>query len=358
MKVLHVSTARTWRGGEQQLLYLMKGLSSQAVSQVLLTPEDSVLSEKSHEENVQTIGFSGRLPLPFIIAKAVRSHGCSIIHVHDSHAHTAAVIAAAFLDMNMPVIVSRRVDFRVSDSPLSRWKYRHASVKRIICVSEAVRQIMTLDVKDVSLLRVVHDGVEVTEFPRPDRAVLMEELGIPLDMKLVGNVSALADHKDHPTFLRAAVELLSQRKDIRFLLAGSGPEESNIRTIITDLGLENQVLLLGFRPDPIRIISSLDVFMMTSKTEGLGSVVLDAFACGTPVVATAAGGIPELVENGKTGLLVPVGDHHSLAIDVARLLDDKSLADDLVSAAKAKVQGMTFQTMSRKTLDIYREVID
>ncbi|MFM9050890.1 MAG: glycosyltransferase [Bacteroidota bacterium] len=358
MKILHVSTAQTWRGGEQQLLYLTKGISAEGISQVLVTPIGSVLSGKSQAKNVQTIGFTSRLSLPFIIANTVRKYVCSIIHVHDSHAHTAAVVAAALLGMNKPIIVSRRVDFKVSNSPFSRWKYRHASIRKIICVSDAVRTVMRQDIKDRSLLRVVYDGVEVKDFFRADRSTLLNELGIPHEMKLVGNVSALADHKDHPTFLRAAAELVSKRKDIRFLLAGAGPEESNIRELITKLGLQKHVLLLGFRSDPIRVISSLDVFMMTSKTEGLGSVVLDAFSCGTPVVATDAGGLPELVENGKTGLLVPVSDHQALASAVNRLLDEKTLAQNLTIAARAKVQEMSYKAMCRNTLDIYREVVD
>jgi len=172
----------------------------------------------------------------------------------------------------------------------------------------------------------------------------------------VGNLSALADHKDYPTFLRTAATVVSSRPDVHFIIAGEGPEEKNIRQMITDLQLSDHVHLLGFRKDVVQVMQSLDVFLITSVTEGLGTIVLEAFAAGVPVVATNAGGIPEMVTDQVTGLLAPIGDANALATSVLRLLTDKSLSHTLSQNAKQRVEQFSYKITGAKTLSIYEAV--
>lgn len=359
MKVLQVSTPRTWRGGEQQAAYLALALKKKGVAQCLLTPEGSALAERMAGAGIQVATFSRRgLTLASTIASICQKESIDLVHTHDSHAHSAAVLSAVLFGNKTPVVVSRRVDFPISRSPLSRWKYNHPLVKKIICVSEMIRQITAKDIRKKDVLCVIHSGIDLHRYDVvTDRQLLRRELGLSDHTRIIGNLSALADHKDYPTFLRTAAAVLQQRRDVLFIIAGAGPEEASIRQQIGAMGLTDHVKLLGFRQDVPAVMKALDLFLITSATEGLGTIVLEAFAAGVPVVATMAGGIPELVKDEVTGLTAPVGDDHALAEQVLRLLKDPTLAAKLSHAATAAATSFTFEQTAEKTLRVYRELL-
>ena len=151
--------------------------------------------------------------------------------------------------------------------------------------------------------------------------------------------------------------MTAQQPDIHFIIAGAGPEEQTIRTIIREEQLDTHVHLLGFRKDVPQVMKALDVFLITSATEGLGTIILEAFAAGVPVVATRAGGIPELVEDEQTGLSADVGDAAKLAKDILRIFADAALRQRLSERAAMKVQEFTFSGTAAKTKAIYEEVL-
>ena len=360
MKVLHVSTPITWRGGEQQVAYLCQGLKKMDVEQAVICPLDSILSSKLKELEVQVIEFKSRgfldTGLGKIIADTCKQHQFDLLHVHDSHAHSAAVVSAAMYGNKAPILVSRRVDFPVSKNIFSGWKYNHPSVKKIICVSEMIRSITAPAIRDHSKLIVIHSGIDLSKYENGSSHNLQQELFLPDEVKFVGNLSALADHKDYPTFLRAAALMVKVDPHIHFVIAGTGPEEVHIRQLVKDHHLDTNVHMLGFRRHPESIMKSLDVFMITSSTEGLGTIVLEAFAAGIPVVATRAGGIPEMVEHEVTGLLCDVGNAEKLKEAVMRLFQDTTLKEKLVANASVKVQGFSYETTAEKTFAVYEKV--
>lgn len=361
MKVLHVSTPHSWRGGEQQAAYLMTALHEDGVDQVLLCPADAPLAQKIIPE-IKCYTFKKRGWLDVHVAKQIKSitqqESPDLIHCHDSHAHSGAVMAAAFMAVDVPIIVSRRVDFPVSSNPLSRWKYNHPAVKKIICVSKAIAEITAPSIRDHHKLAVVHSGIDASLFQASmDKKMLRHELGLTPDTILIGNLSALADHKDYPTFLRTAALILKENPAIHFIIAGDGPEEKKIRQLINELQISPNVHMLGFRNDIRAVMQSLDIFMITSRTEGLGTIVLDAFAAGIPVVATRAGGIPEMVEDGVTGLLAGIGDATGLSKAVHHLLTHPALKAELISNASLLSHQFSFRATAGKTLDVYKEVL-
>ncbi|MBL7923337.1 MAG: glycosyltransferase family 4 protein [Bacteroidia bacterium] len=362
MKLLHVSTPSGWRGGEQQAAYLAEALMEAGLEQIVLCPEGSALSARMQKAGLKVQHFRRRgllgLALAARIAGICRKEGISLVHTHDSHAHSAAVLSCALFGNTTPLIVSRRVDFAVSDHAFSRWKYNHPSVKRILCVSDTIRRITAPALRDDSVLAVVHSGIDLSRYDPPvRRRKLQAELGLGPGVKLIGNLSALASHKDYPTFLRTAKALLKEGPDFHFIIAGSGPEEASIRQEIADMELQERVHLLGFREDVVEVMQSLYLFLITSVTEGLGTIILEAFAAGVPVVATRAGGIPELVEDGVTGLLADPGDYEGLKQAVLRIFADASLNDKMVQQARLRAADFSFRRTAEKTLQIYREVL-
>lgn len=360
--VVHVSTPLTWRGGEQQLVWLADRLRARGVPQLVLCPPGSPLARACEEQRLPHAPARRRAAIDPLfarsVARAANAAGAAVVHAHDPHAHTAACFAASAFGMRAPIVVHRRVDFRIGAGRFSRWKYDHHRVLRIACVSHAIAEVVRPHVRDPERLTVIHDGVDASRFAavRPDGR-LRRALGVPVGVPLVGNVAALAGHKDYFTFVDAAARLLAGGTDARFVAMGDGPLRDEIGAHARRSGVEGKVFLAGFRTDIPAVLPELDVFLFTSREEGLGSSILDAYACRVPVVATRAGGVPELVVDGDTGILAPVGDAGALAAAVSRVLREPALRARLVAGGARRVADFGVEEMAERTLAMYREVV-
>lgn len=364
MYILHLSTAHSWRGGEQQVAYLIAELARQGIQQQVICPNGSVLEAHCRQAGVAVEGFKKTFNLDLRFAHRLRNfckeNNVTHLHAHDSLAHTFAVLAAAFFSLRKPVIVHRRVDFPIGKNMLSKWKYNHPVVSRIVCVSDFIRKVAAPALRQPEKLAVVHSGIDLGRFATTDNSLktnrLRSEYKIPNNHILVANIAAIAPHKDYFTFVNTAEKLVKNGFPATFLaIGGDGGEEKDILHLIHSKNLHDRVLLTGFRNDIAEVLPEIDLLLFTSKTEGLGTSLLDAFAAGVPVVATAAGGVSELVEHGKTGLLCKVGDAPALAKAVQQLVNDPVLQRKLAENAKAKVQHFTKEKMAEAILKIYRE---
>ncbi|MCY4075118.1 MAG: glycosyltransferase, partial [Acidobacteria bacterium] len=261
----------------------------------------------------------------------------AVVHAHDAHGLAVAAAACALTGAERPLLVaSRRVDFHVRRNPLSRWKY--GRVDRFLCASDAIRRMLIEDGVAAEKTVVVHEGVDVDRIAGLPSLDPHRELGLPAGAPVVGNIAALVPHKGQPDLLDAAARVVAQVPEARFVIVGAGELEGALVKQIARLGLERHVVLTGFRTDALSLLKGFDVFVMSSVTEGLGTSVLDAMACGRAVVATRAGGIPESVVDGETGLLVPVRDPAALASAVVRLLRDASLRGALGRAGRTRAR--------------------
>lgn len=195
-------------------------------------------------------------------------------------------------------------------------------------------------VQDQKLLT-VYNGVETDEVSLPDGVVLERlktQLSLPASSPCVGIVGRLSREKDHATFLRAASAIGRVRPDVRFLIVGDGPMRDAIEADIKKLGMPEQVQVLGERTDALALIKLLDVLVLTSVSEGLPNVLLEAAVVGTPVVTTAAGGAAEVVVDGETGYVVPCGDAEGIAERVLELLSNGALRKRLIEASLDRVR--------------------
>lgn len=363
MKILHITSPKTWRGGEQQLIYLAEELKAKGVEQEIMCPFNSSVHKyclKHHFPHVTYFkGFSANPMVAFRVTHVSRRTHADLIHVHDSHAHNFAVLSSVLTNNSLPIIVSRRVDFAIQGTSMSLFKYNHPNIKKILCVSRAIHDIMLQSIEDVSKLSVVHSGVDLQRFEGIENGnELRKEFGIPDDHALVGNVAALAPHKDYPTFLRVAKRMIDDREKVKFVAIGEGPDRQEIEEAIAKAGLKDHVFLAGFRNNVPQLLKELDAFLITSKTEGLGTSILDAIASGTPVIATSAGGIVEIIEDGENGLLCDVGDDAQLAAAVKRMLSDDALRTACVQSGFQIVKKFSKEETARKTLALYREVLE
>lgn len=361
LHILHISTARSWRGGEQQVAYLIKKLAENQVNQAVVCIKDGPFHQWCLQNSVPVLGLKKGSSFDLNFARKIkafaRENKSQILHAHDAHAHGFAVYANAFFNAEIPIVVSRRVDFPVAKNWLSAFKYNHRSVRKIICVSEAIAKIVKSKIKAPHLVSVVHSAIDTGKFDSQKKGALRKELSLSEDAKIIGNVAALVDHKDHLSFIACAEILAQENPNYCFIIAGDGELREMLEKVVQSKNLSKRFFFLGFRQDVASLLKDFDIFLFTSKTEGLGTSILDAFAAKVPTIATAAGGIPEIVIHEKTGLLCEIGDSEGLAQAVKRLLSDDLLRAKLVDSAGAMLSNFSLDSLASKTLSEYQQVL-
>jgi glycosyltransferase involved in cell wall biosynthesis len=258
-------------------------------------------------------------------------------------------------------VVARRVDFSIyrnSFLGLNGLKYRHG-VDRFIAVSGAVRDLLVRDGIGEAMVSVVRSGVDpgrLRPHPPADSDGLRRELSLPPGLPIVAAVGALADHKGHRFLVEAAPRILA-RRDAAFVIAGDGPRRRSLARQARRLGIDGRLRLIGFRHDVDRILASAAAFVFPSLEEGLGTSILDALLLERPVVATRAGGIPEMIEPGIEGILVPPRDPAAIAEAVLRVLEDPEAAGEMARRGRERVEReFTVDRMVDGTLAVYREL--
>ena len=359
---LHIDTARTWRGGQNQVLLTVLGLRALGHRSMLVAHAAGELRQRAaggagpdpaRAENGDGPQRGVAAVAPDQAARARRAARARSPWRRDGGA--GAVDEHAVRDQSPPLVAARRVDFHMKDNALSRWKYRQ--VDCFICASEAIRRMVVADGVPAARVVTVHEGIDLGRVEAAPPADLHAELWLPHQAPIVGNVAALVPHKGQRHLIEAAAIVVTKVPDARFVIAGEGELRPALERQIKDHRLEKHVFLTGFRPDILSVHKAFDIFVMSSVTEGLGTSLLDAMACGKPIVATTAGGMPEVVVDGRTGLLVPPRDHEAMADAIVRLLRDESARREMAAAGLARVRTrFSAERMVQDTLEVYRRV--
>lgn len=354
VRVLHVDSAREWRGGQNQVRLLAARLRErEGVEQAVAGRAGSRLLSVVAERDVGTV------PLPWgpaldlrAVARLAREAGSwDLLHVHSSHALQAAVLALAASGAPARLVAARRLDYRLKSPGV----WRRADL--VLAVSDAVRRVAVGSGLEAPRVRVVHDGIDPEELAPQRPGTLREAAAATPDVLLVGAAGALVGHKDHPTFLRAAAVVARERPDVRFVVAGEGPLRDRLEALAGRLGLGDRLALPGHVPDVARSLADLDLFVMCSREEGLGTAALEAMAVGVPTVVTRAGGLAEVA--GDAVPSVAPEDPDALAAEILRLLDDRAARERIGAAGRRRVEGrFTAGRMADATLAAYRQVLD
>lgn len=361
MTILHLSSEATWRGGEQQIAYLIDEHLKMGLNVMVACRSNSSFSEYCKKNNISHFDcpFNGSFDWKTVgeIKKICRENKVDIMHCHSGKSHALAVLS--YVRGNKTAIVlSRRVDFPIKSNPWAKWKYNHKSIRKIVCVSDAINSIVKQGVKDQSKVVTVHSGIDFKRFENAKATgFLRKKYSVDQDELIIGNTSAIAPHKDYFTFLNTVKILVDEGLKARFFIIGKGPMEDEIKAYCHELGLQDKVLFTGFLNNIEEVLPELDLFLMTSETEGLGTSLIDALAVGVPVLATAAGGIPEVIVDGFSGLLCPVKSPVELAKSVNRLIADSDLKSQLVKNGKQHAQNFSKKETARKTLAVYNEIL-
>ena len=340
MFALHIDTARTWRGGQNQVLLTVLGLRALGHKAVLVANGEGELYRRA-AEGPDLVALSPRnevdLSAAWKLSRIIRQWKPQIVHAHDPHAVAMSGLALSFgAPHPCPrLVASRRVDFHLQGNSFSRWKYRQVNL--FIAASKAIKAILEHDGIPGSQIVIVHDGIDVGKIGRLPELDIHKEFWLPHGAPVLANVGALVPHKGQKYLIDAMPAVLREIPDARLVIFGEGELRAPLERQLKDLHLEKHVLIAGFREDVLQLVKSADLFVMSSVTEGLGSTVLEAMAMRHAVVGTRAGGIPEAVVDGRTGLLVPTADSRALARAIVRLLKDRALRQRMGEAGHARV---------------------
>ena len=338
MNILTVTSITELRGGDAQMYTVYNLLKEKKdFNQFILCPNDSVLATICKKDEAAYFTYKKNklklINLIVAIIKICKKESISVIHIHDSSALTAGLIAMRFLSKKTSLILSRKRNNKIKDKFLNRYKYSHPNIKQIISVSKAVEAIFDTIIKDKERLKTIYDAIDVKKIgSNENKNSLHHEFNFTDDTKIVGTIAGLTPQKDLFTFINTAKKISIENNTsapIKFVIIGEGPLHNELILYVKEQNLEDTIFFTGFRNDATNLLPEFDVFLITSITEGLPLSVYEAFSCKVPVVATKAGGIPEVVINGETGFLADFKDTQTLANRVLELLNDRNLTEQI-----------------------------
>lgn len=357
MTPLCVDLEPEWRGGQNQALLTLRGLRARGHPAELLALRERPLAHRAQAEGIPVHGVgrrAARLQAALLLRQLLARRHFDLVHANEPDALTATWLAGAH--RRVPVVVSRRVGFPLQSNPIARARY-HAA-QRIIAVSRFVADRVIASGIAAERVDIIHDGTEVPPLPSAQaRRQARQRWNIGENEKLLGCVGYLVAQKQHDILVRALAMLSKQFPECRLLVAGDGPGRESLKQLTRELGVDSAVQFAGFVEDVGQVYAALDVFAFPSREEGLGSALLGAMACGLPVVATASGGVPEIVDE-RNGLLVAGFRAEGFAAALVRLLSDADLAKRLGMAGRESIlQRFTADAMVAKTLRLYDKLI-
>ena len=358
-RVLYVITELDVGGAERALVELATRLDRTAYEpEVACLMGDGPLAEvlRQRDVPVHALGVRGKWDLRVLWRLRRLLAGCDVVHSFLFHANMVARVAAIGSGVSA-VVSSARVAERSRPRRRSLERWTHWLVDAETCVSNGVRDYLGAGGFPRDKLVVIPNGVDVERFGPRDPA-FKRRLGLRADTPLVTTIGRLHEQKGMHYFLRAAASVRHSRPDCHFLVVGHGPLEDELRRLAAEFHIADHVTFLGFCDDVPAVLAATDVFVLPSLWEGMPNAVLEAMAAGVPVVATRVEGTVDIIEDGKTGLLVLPRDIPGLVSAVLRLLGEPDRAAALAAAGQAHVRAhFPLDAMVRRHEQLYADLL-
>ncbi|MFZ2886379.1 MAG: glycosyltransferase family 4 protein [Minisyncoccia bacterium] len=367
-KVLFLITKSNF-GGAQRYVYDLATNMPQGFEAVVAAGGNGLLLERLKAANIRTVPILGLgrdvrlfsdLRAFFDVLSIVRRERPDILHLNSSKVGALGALAGRLCGVKRIIFTAHGWAFEEDRARLVRTLIKAISWFTIllshqtIAVSEKMRDEMRR-LPGTRSIRVIHNGIAPTRLlPREEAQHFFAEHGIPTDRILVGTIAELHPIKDLDYAIEAIARLRDRGMEMAFIIMGDGEEREKLTRLVQERDLNGSVFFLGFVPDAARYLAGLDVFTMTSLYEGLNFAILEAGAAGLPVVATHVGGIPEIIENGVTGILVPARDPSAISTAVHSLLTEDKLRERYGVALAERVHAhFSLQEMVDTTTALY-----
>lgn len=359
VSVIHVETGRHLYGGALQVLYLAQGLEERGVKSVLMVPCGSEIAEAAHDRwlRVEEFPFRGEAD-PTGLARMVwrfSRRDVEVVHLHSRRgADTLGGVAGAAV--RAPVVLTRRVDNREVDWIVGP---KYALYRRVVAISAAVRNVLIDQGVPEDKIALVHSAVDASKWLTPrSRKERDREFGLPAGSPAGAMVAQFVPRKGHWVLVQALAILKCRGFTPSVVLFGRGPMRENVAALTRSIGVHDQIRFAGFRDDLHEWLGAFDFSVHPALKEGLGVAALQAGAAGIAVAGGRAGGIPEIIEDGKTGILCAPGDAGALADAIASFARDPDTARAMGLRARKRIEArFSVDAMVEGNLKVYREVV-
>lgn len=359
MKTLHVEAGTHLYGGGLQVFFLVQGLQARGEEALLVCPTGSAIAAHAREHGLrvheiamggdQDIGLMGR------VRALIRAEKPDLVHLHSRRGSDVWGALAARLE-GVPTVMSRRND---NPEPRGWFHLKYKLYDRVVAISDGIRQVLLKAGLSADKVVCVHSAVDTVRYwpHRDDMSWFGDEFHLASDVLTIAMAAQFIARKGHRTLIAALPAVIAAQPRTRVLLFGQGPELAVIKKQVERAELQQQVVFAGFRSDLERVLPCVDVMVHPAEMEGLGVALLQAAACGLPIVAGRAGGIPEIVRPGLNGELIEPGDVGALSGHLIRLLGDAALRQRYGAAGRAlTLAEFSIDAMVEGNLQIYRDV--
>ena len=359
MRILHTESSKGWGGQENRTLNELITMRARGHELAVVSRPGARIIERAKEAGFATftVDMRGAIDLPAILKlrSAIKAFRADVVNTHSGRDTQLAGMAARTLAHRPRIVRTRHLALPIT----SRFTYS-VLPDHVVTVSKYVEDYLVSAGVPREGITTVSTGVD---FSRYDRATvagnLRDELGLPADSLLIGTVAILRAKKGHAEILDAAPEVLRRFPKAHFVFAGDGPQTDNLKARIAADGLEGRVHLLGLRRDMTNVLASLDVFVLPTHQEALGTAFIEAGAMGLPAVATRVDGVPEVIQEGTTGFLVPAQQGHALIEPICRLLGDAILRQSMGANAREFVhRKFSREVMAEGMERLYKRLLE
>lgn len=351
-----------WGGQEVRVLVELEWMRAHGHWVALAAHPESGAGKQARQAGIELYPISarkGKLPLELIpMARWISRNKIDVVNTHSSNDGWLVGLAARLA--RRPILIrSRHVEVDYPSRFRSGLAFRslpHHLITTSQRIANRVMEELSLPAWQVTCIAT---GIDLNKFNPAVNGTLREELGLKPEVALVGMVAVLRSWKGHPIFIQSMEHVLkASRRPVRFIIAGDGPGRQELAETIARMPWKEHVTMLGHRTDVPNVVASLDVLVLPSYAhEGIPQIILQAQATGRAVVGTTVGGIPEVVEDDVTGLLVPPRNPEALAEKISALLNDAALRERLGTASRAQMEKhYGVDSMGERLLALYEEV--
>jgi len=359
VRVVHIDSGKFWRGSQKQIWLLSRAQIKQGLNCWVIGRPNSPLLKQCHSSNIPTLGAKVRFEVdPVGLANYLRIFvqlRPTVVNIHCSRAHLPAGWAAKLAKIPLVLL------WRWLDNPIrnawQRWKYQQG-YDAVVTVSQRVAQVLQEGGISSQKIHIVHIAIDPDEHAVYERNFAKEQLGIQdIKLPIVGTVGFLVPRKKVDTLLHA-FKILQKRLSAHLLIIGDGPDRTRLERLAEELGISATTKFTGYRMDAFALMSAFDVFAVTSIRDAAPIVLLEAGLAKVPIVASRAGGIPEYLQEGETGLLFQPEDANDLASKIEMLLENKDLARTLAEKHYKFVSTQcTSSHLAKITYELYERLL-
>ena len=351
INILEMEISKGWGGQEKRTVRLINNLDKTKFEVFYVAQPDSTIVKKQKDIQATVIPLQMRqsydIKAIYNLCKIVKKHNIDIISTHSGKDAWLGSIVGKITNTKV-------VRVRHLQTPINSTTSYNLSTK-VVTVSKQVQKYLLEKGVKKEKLQTIYTGVDTDKFVPKEEKILKKELNLEEDTILVGIVAVLRGAKRHKDLIEAISQIDA---NVKLVIIGSGPQEENIKKIISEKNLKNRVIMLGHKENIHNLLPSLDIFVLPSNMEALGTSILEASSCGIPCIGSRVGGIPECIIDNETGFLFENQNVKELKDRLEKLIKDKELRTKFgKNARELIVNNFSVKTMIKQTEDLYKELV-